>query len=242
MAGLKEEKKKLAERMRVLEASVARSNSILKELEQCVNASKEATASSSVVSVRVSGFDEEISSVLTAVVSPEACSSQPSSEVSSGSPAFFIFEKMTGSIQILGADRMELGSWPLDVVEKSPVETDLVMDGSELGVRKVLKVKITAFKAGQLPELVAQTKREIGSVDDERKAANKKLGEMRQKAKPPPTAAGDTAIVAQKKNEEFHLEEGASWPYPVVPNCVHDLQHPPQGNRLFWYWRRAFDV
>eukprot|EP00613_Pedinella_sp_CCMP2098_P046681 CAMPEP_0171829632 /NCGR_PEP_ID=MMETSP0992-20121227/7800_1 /TAXON_ID=483369 /ORGANISM="non described non described, Strain CCMP2098" /LENGTH=149 /DNA_ID=CAMNT_0012444895 /DNA_START=335 /DNA_END=784 /DNA_ORIENTATION=+ len=149
---------------------------------------------------------------------------------------------MTGSIQILGADRMELGSWPLDVVEKSPVETDLVMDGSELGVRKVLKVKITAFKAGQLPELVAQTKREIGSVDDERKAANKKLGEMRQKAKPPPTAAGDTAIVAQKKNEEFHLEEGASWPYPVVPNCVHDLQHPPQGNRLFWYWRRAFDV
>eukprot|EP00613_Pedinella_sp_CCMP2098_P009341 CAMPEP_0171643014 /NCGR_PEP_ID=MMETSP0990-20121206/32370_1 /TAXON_ID=483369 /ORGANISM="non described non described, Strain CCMP2098" /LENGTH=201 /DNA_ID=CAMNT_0012218489 /DNA_START=318 /DNA_END=924 /DNA_ORIENTATION=+ len=108
---------------------------------------------------------------------------------------------MTGSIQILGADRMELGSWPLDVVEKSPVETDLVMDGSELGVRKVLKVKITAFKAGQLPELVAQTKREIGSVDDERKAANKKLGEMRQKAKPPPTAAGDTAIVAQKKTK-----------------------------------------
>lgn len=180
MSGLKEEKKTLAERMRVLEAAVTQSNSALRDLEQCMAASKSASPTSTVVSINVIGFDEEVSSVLTASVS--GTSADPSSsKVSSGKPACFIMDSLSGSIQISQSDGSELGSWPLAKMDTSPVETDVVLGASDADVQRVLKVRITAVQAGQLQELVAGKKKEIGKFDDERKAVNKKLVELRQK-------------------------------------------------------------
>jgi hypothetical protein len=90
-------------------------------------------------------------------------------------------DSLSGSIQISQSDGSELGSWPLAKMDTSPVETDVVLGASDADVQRVLKVRITAVQAGQLQELVAGKKKEIGKFDDERKAVNKKLVELRQK-------------------------------------------------------------
>jgi hypothetical protein len=140
-------------------------------------------AKSKVLAIHASSFEEEVEHVLSATISPaEICGPEENScSFSVNSPTHFVVESNRGNIQIVNGQGVEVGSWSLESVEKSPVEIDINMSSTYGQVDKLLKLKITIFDIEQLPDQITAKKGEISALDSQRKNVSSKLGELRTK-------------------------------------------------------------